>query len=259
MIKECIYISIFAMLFINYIILFKKLIAERKYFINTLSHDFRIIALSQIKALGLLQKKCNTDSFNTELINGLNESSKFSLELINSLINTYKYKNNEQVLNYETFNLNEIFSNIYNKYLDLVTNKKLDFYYDFQDYTRVNADKKELHKAIEIILITAISNANNNSKIIIKSKTHNASINFSISYNGHQLTEEEIKRMFYDNTNFSSVGHGVKLHLCKNIIDFHNGKINVHTTQTNITSFSVTIPNRNDKDSNLSILQPCIQ
>ena len=80
------------LLAISYVALFRSLISERNYFINTLSHDFRVVVLSQIKALNLLQNKNKVEYLESEIIKDLDESSKFSLELINSLINTYKYK-----------------------------------------------------------------------------------------------------------------------------------------------------------------------
>ena len=112
MIKDWIYISIFVMLIISYILLLKKMIQERKYFINTLSHDFRVAILAQIRALNFMQNKQNEICSELELIEEMNDSSKFSLDLVNTLINIYKYKNREQVLNYENFNLNEVVNNI---------------------------------------------------------------------------------------------------------------------------------------------------
>ena len=81
------------MLIISYILLLKKMIQERKYFINTISHDFRVAILAQIRALSFLQNKKNIICSEQELIEDMDDSSKFSLDLINTLINTYKYKN----------------------------------------------------------------------------------------------------------------------------------------------------------------------
>ena len=63
------------------------------------------------------------------------------------------------------------------------------------------------------------------------------------------LTEEERKRMFLKNPRFSTVGHGIKMYLCKKIIDFHKGQIYVNQYKNNLVSFSFKIPtNTKSKD-----------
>jgi signal transduction histidine kinase len=249
MIKDYIYIVTLITLIIAYIALFKNLISERKYFIETLSHDFRVAILAQIRALDFLQNKCSNKNIETELISELNQSSTFSLELLNTLINTYKYKNNEKFLNYESFDLKEVVNKIYDKFSKQINSKNLKFYFDFNGFIPTNADKNELYKVIETFFLTAICNANKNSIITIKVE-NKKKLEFSIVYDGIKLSDEEIRRMFNNNSNFSVVGHGIKLHLCKNIINFHNGKIDVYITKTNNTCISFTIPARIEKLNN---------
>lgn len=53
--------------------------------------------------------------------------------------------------------------------------------------------------------------------------------------------------MFSQNTRFSTVGHGIKLQLCKKIIEIHQGKIFVKNSNKNINSISFIIPNNKNK------------
>ena len=203
MIKDFIYISIFIILLANYITLLKNLISERKYFINTLSHDFRVAILAQIRALNILQTKSNFRNTEAELINDLNESSKLSLELINTLINTYKYKNNIQTLNYEEFYLSEIINNIYNNFLLQIKTKDIRFKHDYKNKISINADKKELSKAIEILFLTALYNANKNSTIIVEIKNIDRFIKLSISSRERGLTRPSFKTLASGQTSFT--------------------------------------------------------
>ncbi len=69
------------------------LFSQRENFIKTLSHDIRVSTLAQIRGLDLLQSKYSQE----ELITDINESCKYSLDMINMLLNTYRYENGEQV------------------------------------------------------------------------------------------------------------------------------------------------------------------
>ena len=74
----------------------------------------------------------------------------------------------------------------------------------------------------------------------------NKNTKISIAYKGASLSEEECKRMFFTKPRFSIVGHGLRMHLCKKIIDFHNGKIKVHSYK-DVNEFTFTIP-KNDNN-----------
>ncbi len=39
----------------------------------------------------------------------------------------------------------------------------------------------------------------------------------SITYSGNPLSEEECRRMFSNNPRFSTVGHGIKMYMCKKL------------------------------------------
>ena len=58
-----------------------ELFSQRENFIKTLSHDIRVSTLAQIRGLDLLQEKYNQE----ELIFDINESCKYSLDMINML------------------------------------------------------------------------------------------------------------------------------------------------------------------------------
>ena len=66
--------------------------------------------------------------------------------------------------------------------------------------------------------------------------------------------------MFSKNSGFSTVGHGIKMLLCKKIIDFHKGKIFVKNNGKDINSFTFTIPCKEisitTKSTILSTLEP---
>ena len=233
------------------------MIKQKQDFINTLSHDLRVSAIAQIRGLELLQKEAT----HIELVNDISDSCKFSYDMINMLLNTYQYENGEDILKYEHFNFYEILQisckilqkEAYFKDIKILYNKKKNTKF-------IQAEKNGLTKVVTTLLSTAIHNSCSNSNIYITTEQNNKTLSVSIVYEGKGLTEEECRRMFLHNPRFSTVGHGIKMHLIKKIIDFHKGKISVKNLANNINSFTFTIPIKKKEFSTkaclLSTLQP---
>ena len=236
-VKDLLLISMFLVLVFQYILLCRKLTKQREYFINTLSHDLRVSTIAQIRGLELLEKQEDRN-----LACEIKNSCKFTLDMINSLLNTYKYSNGEQVLNYETFILNESILSSCNTLLPSIKEKSLEINYGINSQVYINADKTEIQKVLQMLLSTAISNARNNTSMNIITQKNTKKIKVSIVYQGKPLSEEERKRMFAKNPRFSTVGHGIKMHLCKKIIDFHKGKLLFKHLGNEYNSLTFSIP-----------------
>lgn len=236
-VKDLVLILLFVFLVIKYFSLYKILLEERNYFINILSHDLRVAMLAQLRGLNLIK-----NSPDNELINDIIDSNKFSIDLINMLINTYKYKNKKQIFIYENINIAELLEKIINDLNLEAKNKNIKFICTQKKQNIIIGDKNELYKALFILTSTAINNAFENSNIEIKIKNTHKHIHISISYSGNKLTNNECKTMFFKNPHFSAIGHGIKMHLCKKIIDFHKGIIKVENVNNNNNAFSFLLP-----------------
>ncbi len=236
---------LFIIIFVLFVFLLKRnfslkseLFAQRENFIKTLSHDLRVSTLAQIRGLNILQKQYQGE----ELLNDLDESCKYSLDMINILLNTYRYENGEQVLNYETFNFSEIISPCTEKLLKTMKEKGVEFCFSISDSDTVTADKTEIGKTLFYLLSTSVYYSNKNNKIFVFIKKLHDKFEISITYSGKPLSEEECRRMFLNNPRFSTVGHGIKMYLCKKIIEFHGGNIFVNNCGGNFNSFTFTLP-----------------
>lgn len=242
-VKDFLYIFILLILFF----LLKKnaalkstLFNQRETFIQILSHDIRVSALAQIRGLELLDKN-NQDE---ELIKEINESAKYSLEMINMLLNTYQYENGKQILNYQKNVLLEIIEAKVQQLQKYANEKNIKFYYGKNLNKSICADKTELSKVFYYVISTAIFNSEKNNIIAISAKDYYSCMEISITYCGASLSEEECKRMFLNTPRFSTVGHGIKMYMCKKIIEFHGGKISVKNLKDRINVFTFTIPKR---------------
>jgi len=234
------------LIFILFICLFlyKKIKKEREYFINTLSHDLRVATIAQIRGLEFLEKNLLKDE-EIELIKEISNSCKFSFDMINMLLNNYKYQKGEVVLNYEDFNISNLIISACKTLENLCCDKKIKLNFKLDSNLIIYADKRSIFKAITILINTAINKAISNSFLSLKLSQTNQEYIISITYKGKSLSEEECKRMFSNKSRFTTVGEGIKLEICKKIIEFHKGKIVVQNCGKNLNSFTFMIPKKN--------------
>ena len=236
-VKDLLLVVFFFGIVVNYILLYKKMLKQQKYFVETLSHDLRVSTLAQFRGLELLQKVSKN-----ELTDNIMDSCKYTLDMINMLLSTYRFESGENVLNYEYFKLSKLISDSCNYTKNLANEKDIEFVYEFQNNDCIEADESFLFKALTIILSVSVFNADRRSKIDCSFQKKQGKWSIMISYSGQPLTDEECRRMFSNNPRFSTVGHGIKMYLCKKIVEFHCGKVKVINSSERNNSFVVQLP-----------------
>lgn len=221
----------------NLIKLYKQ---ERECYVKTLNHDLRVATLAQIRALDLLYKTCSAEQ--KDLVKDINESCKYSLDMISCLLNTYKFNNGEEVLRYSVFSLTDLLNKSVACVKDLYCLRNFKFQIEFAQENYVEADRDLLYKLLNILLITSVINSTTQElKILVKNNKKNYTI--SIMYQGNPISEEEYRRMFLNKPAYTTVGNGIRMYFCKKIIDFHGGSIRV-LRDKNSNMFTFTLPIR---------------
>ena len=226
----------------KYFILKNKLISQREYFINVLSHDLRVSTLAQLRGVEILGKMLSGQE-QKELLVNIDESCKYTLDMISMLLNTYRYENGEQILNYEKICLDELLFDCAKQVEKLANAKRVEIICKkISPIHHIEADRTGMSRVLVNLLSAAIVNSEDKSDIILTVSNNGESVKFSLGYKGKFLTEEEFCRMFSNNSIFSTVGHGIRMNFCKKIVEFHGGEINVFKSDKKINSFTFTIP-----------------
>ena len=235
---------------IKYRLSVKTIANDREYFIKTLSHDIRVSLIAEIRGTELLQKY---KTENCEILENLDKNCRYTLDMISMLINTYKYKNKEITLDYEPLILSDLLIKTSEELVKNAKEKEISF--DYLNNTNfVTADKILIKKAMHIVLSTIIELSDKHQKIECSIKKFKDNVILDLIYNGHSLTKEEYKTMFLGKFHYSAVGLGIKMHLLKNIIDLHSGKIFVQKTNTGKNSFTIILPEYKQNKSHSSKL-----
>lgn len=228
----------------------KEMERQKEYFIETLIHDLKIPTLAQLRGLELIERgalgKINKDQ--RELVEEIQDSCKYILNMISMVLNTYRFENGQNRLIYEKFCINSLLLDCFNEISPLAQEKNINFTYSStQENTTIDADKAEIKKVIINLLSNAIVYSNKNESINVDISTENNYLKFNITSKGIRLSERECTNIFnkvsVDNSpKYTTIGHGIALYLCKKIIDLHNGKIYATTDGKDTNSFTFVIP-----------------
>lgn len=226
----------------NYIVKYKylrqQIIRQREYFINTLSHDFRVSTLAQIRGLDLL-KNANG---NEELVSNIKDSCQYTLDMITMLLSMYKFENGEESLYYEKFKLSELISECCGNLSEISSEKKVIISGEIENYDYIEADKNGVSKLAMCLISSALINADKNSTIHVNLKKMYNNFEVKISYQGEHWTEEDCRRMFSEGPRYSTVGQSVRMLFCKKMVDAHGGRIYAHKNEDKMNCFSFTLP-----------------
>lgn len=220
---------------------------QQQYFINTLVHDLKIPALAQLRGLELIQNETvgNINDTQKALIGEIEDSCKYSLDMISMVLNTYRFENGLNKLYYETFNLADILQNCFDENSKFAKEKNISLMYNtISKDTILEADKCEIKTVISNLISNAIIYSNKNETININILTKNDKLMFTIESKGITLSKQECLTMFEkDNTQkFTTIGHKIKLYLCKKIIERHCGKIYASTDGVISNKITFVIP-----------------
>ena len=147
-VKDFLLIAFFLFIIIKYFLLHKEMLKQRKYFINVLSHDLRVAAIAQIRGSELLQKESNSCC---EILENLNESCRFSLDMINMLLNSFRYSNKEEFLNYEKFALSDSVNLVSKNLKKLAESKRISIIPDFSCDTGISSSAEDDTRALPIV------------------------------------------------------------------------------------------------------------
>lgn len=222
----------------NYELQIKK---QREYFMEVLNHDFRIPTLAQFRGLEVLKKELGRDINigGEEIISQIENSCKYTLNMISMLINTYQIENKTRILVYEKFNLAEVLFKCFDELSIAAKEKSVTFsYFAPLSDTEIEADRIEIKNVIYNLLLGALNYSNHGEEIKVKIDIADGNIIFSILNNDFAKTLSDVK----NNGKYVTVGHNIGMFLCKKIIELHNGKLFISNSLNKEQAFSFKIP-----------------
>ena len=224
---------------------------QRETYISTLSHDLKIPTIAQIRALELLING-NLGEINDgqkEILNLTLDSCYSMYDMLSTILSTYKYENNDVILNYEKISMQELLDDAFSKTGKTLRNKNIQVKVSSKDkFVSIYADKMQMKKAFENLVDFCVSNAYSDTVICceIDKDIVSNSVSISLLYESPYANPKSINNMFEMYTTsaekFNKVGSSLNLYLAKQIITAHNGIINIETKQSSYSKCSIDLP-----------------
>ena len=228
---------------------------QRETYISTLSHDLKIPTLAQIRALELIvsEKMGKINEGQREILNLTLDSCYCMYDMLSTILATYKYENNDITLSYEKVQMLKLLDDCFAKSYKDMRNKNIRIRVQAKDkFVSLYADKNQMKKAFENLINYCISSAYADTEIVCEIGKHSEDNNIfvSLGFESPYVSSKTIQNMFRMYTTsaekMDKVGSSLSLYLAKQIINAHNGKINVESKKTNYNNYSIELPRINE-------------
>ena len=225
----------------------KEIESLKEDFVATLTHDLKvpIIAESNMLDFFLSEKFGKINDTQKEALNTMKNSNKELLELVQTVLDTYRVKEGEIDLIFEKVNLTELLKDITSE-MDLIAQKnnnkiviisKNDIY--------VNIDYLQFKRVLKNLINNSIVYGKPDTNIDITVKQKDGNVFIYVKDYGKGVAKEHIDKIFNKyfsaSKKFRKIGTGLGLYLSKKIIDAHGGELTVKSKEGEWAEFCIKL------------------
>lgn len=221
-------------------------------FVSNVSHELRTpLALISMFAETLEMDRVKTEEKKKEYYSIISHESNRLGRIVNSILNFSKMEAGKRKFNFEEEDLNDIVLQIYQNYSYHLYNKGYDFEFEPGiNIPKVAVDREAISEAIVNLIDNAVKYSSENKfiKMILSSEKDYTFI--EIQDKGIGISDDDQKKVFDKFYRVSSglvhttKGTGLGLSLVKQIMDAHNGRIELKSKLGEGTSFKLIFPNK---------------
>ncbi|WP_016950821.1 hybrid sensor histidine kinase/response regulator [Anabaena sp. PCC 7108] len=236
----------------------QKMTRQREDFVSRLTHDLRTPLVAADRMLSLFQQEtfCNISPEMKQAIAVMIRSNKNLMEMVNTLLEVYRFEAGKKTLNLQNCNLKEIAQEVVSELNTLANEKdltlKLDTYQLDQQGDNAGliiGDKLELRRVLNNLIGNAIKFTDKGSIEIriyenLPTNTNKAEIIIAVTDTGYGIAPEDqisIFERFRQGRNKRS-GSGLGLYLSRCIIEAHGGKIELFSELGKGSVFTIRLP-----------------
>ncbi|MGB3510771.1 MAG: hybrid sensor histidine kinase/response regulator [Microcoleaceae cyanobacterium] len=235
----------------------KHSIDQRENFVHCLTHDLRTPIVAANRMLDLLQDGAfgEVSPQMNKAFDSMITNNQTLLEMLNSLLDVYKYEVGEKNLSFIPLNIRELIQEVSSELVPIAQHKELEIKLNLPSETEINeviGDRLELRRILTNLMGNAIK------------FTDRGFVKVDLMYNEHQnqdlaiiavedtgigLSEQIKARIFekFHQGNHKRSGSGLGLYLCKQIVEAHAGTIEVESELNKGSRFSVKLPVKGPK------------
>lgn len=224
---------------------------QKSKFLGIAAHDLRnpIGAIHSFSSILMESFEDFSKEEKIEFLNLINDSSQFSLQLINELLDISKIELGKLDLDIKEHNIQEIINHTIKINKIFAKRKKIQILFDTNLPPQIiPIDKNKIEQVLHNLISNAIKYSNYETSIFVHLNANESFLEISVEDQGVGIPEMELKNLFTEfgktsaktTANESSTGLG--LAIAKKIVNGHNGEIMVSSKLGEGSKFLFTLP-----------------
>jgi len=222
----------------------KALSAKKDEFIALASHELKTPLTSVYGYLQLLEKKPDSKMASLFVDKSVKQLDKLN-KLVSELLDISKIEAGKLQFNTELFDLGELVQETVESFRFSVNSHDISLNRPAYPIT-IKADKQRIEQVIINLLSNAVKYSPNANEVFVQCEKKETVATISIRDEGMGLTssqQQQVFTRFYRADNTSGIaGLGIGLYLSREIIERHDGRINVVSEYGKGSEFVITLP-----------------
>lgn len=220
-------------------------------FFTNVSHELRTPLTLIITPLEILRKKI-ADEKTLRQLDIIYKNAQELYGLVNQLLDFRKIEMQMEKLHLTPGDMEEFVTSVHGLFLSFAAEKRLDFRLRIKDnHLFMYFDHDKLHKIVNNLLSNAFKFTPEGGTVTLglskMSEQGRSYVKIAVTDTGIGMPEEQLPHIFerfyqVQNWNENKIGSGIGLHLVKEYIQIHEGKIEVTSKTGEGTTFTVYLP-----------------
>ncbi len=236
----------------------RKMARQREDFVSRLTHDLRTPLVAADRMLGLFEQEtfCKISPEMKQAIAVMIRSNQNLMQMVNTLLEVYRFEAGKKTLNWESCNLREIIQEVVSELSPLASEKSLTLKINTSELEQLGknggvmmGDALEIRRVFNNLIGNAIKFTDTGGiEIRISEKSGNSQtqdwVIIEVEDTGYGIAPEDQPNVFerFRQGRNKRSGSGLGLHLSSRIVEAHGGAIAVASELGRGTTFTVQLP-----------------
>lgn len=221
-------------------------------FFATIVHDLKTPIIAQLRSISLILNESfgSVNEEQKEILKLTEDSCKYTLKLVTSILDSYKLDCKKLNLNKSYFDMQSLINSCLKETNLLAKEKCQTFVFDANtDGNVIFADYLQIKRVILNLLSNSITYGFENTTISVNYCQTRDFGEFFVTNRGNLISKEDMGAMFdkFTQTEFSqynALGTRLGLYLSKQIITLHGGNIYAKCTEEGVCTFGFVLPTK---------------
>lgn len=221
---------------------------QLRVFLHAVSHDLRNPVLGTVMVLkNLLNQAGEKVQVSRSVLERIIDSSDRQLDLINSLLEAHSTEVRGIALHCQPLQLNPLTHSVIDDLQPMLTKEQATLANLISpELPRVNADPLQLSRVYQNLITNALKHNPPGLSLMLNAKIEGDWVRCTVTDDGVGMSQEHCEKLFdlyFRGSQIrQSIGLGLGLYLCRQIITAHGGEIGVNSRLKQGTSFWFTLP-----------------